>query len=130
MKFNLSYSWPYDPLGVISSMIIEQNSIPYTHISKSEIEYYANHNVWEENTLQEVEDKISSQIALESPRLKEKELKIPSESMSPTGSSFRPTKFKVFKRRKTMNVEEESSKIINLVDYTTIILSCEPVYSL
>lgn len=56
MKFKSSFSWTYDPLGVISSLRVEKNSSPYTHISKLEIKQYVNQEVCEEKTLQEVEE--------------------------------------------------------------------------
>jgi len=42
MKFKLSFNWSYDPLGVISSMRVEQKSTSYVHIANLEIEQYAN----------------------------------------------------------------------------------------
>lgn len=70
IKFKLSFSWPFESLGVISSIKIEHKLTPYTHILKSEIEQYANQDVWEENILQEVEENISIQTTLYAPILK------------------------------------------------------------
>lgn len=56
MKFKLSFSWPHDPLGIISNIRSEQNSKPYVHIEKPEIEKFLNREEWEENTLQETEE--------------------------------------------------------------------------
>ena len=42
MKFKLSFTWSYDPLGIISKLRVEQNSAPYTHTPKPEIEKYMN----------------------------------------------------------------------------------------
>jgi len=42
MMFKLSFTWSYDPLGVISSMWIAKKFAPYMHVAKPEIEQYAN----------------------------------------------------------------------------------------
>jgi len=42
MKFKLSFTWSYDPLGVISSMRIAKKFAPSMHVAKPEIEQYAN----------------------------------------------------------------------------------------
>ena len=72
MKFILSFNWTYDPLGVISSIRVEKKYSPYNHISKQKIEQYSNQEVWEEKNLLEVEEHVSSQIALELQDLKRK----------------------------------------------------------
>ena len=64
MKIKLSFSWSYDPLGVISSM---GKSIPYMHVARPEIEQFANRDEQIENTLQEIEEPVSSQTMLETP---------------------------------------------------------------
>lgn len=46
-------------------------------LAKPEIEQHVNQEEWEKNTLQEVEEQISSQTTLETSKLKEKELKRP-----------------------------------------------------
>jgi len=48
--------------------------------------------------------------------------------MSPIGSSHRKMEFKVFKRRKLMNVEEESSEVRNPKEHTTMVLSSDCMY--
>jgi len=38
MKFFVSFSWSYDPLGVISKLRVENNFTPYHHTARPEIE--------------------------------------------------------------------------------------------
>jgi len=52
MQFNLSFTWSYDPLGIISKLRIETKSTPYFHTPRPKIEKYKNQLEWVENTLQ------------------------------------------------------------------------------
>lgn len=56
MKSKTSFTWSYDPLGVISKLRFEQKSTPYPHTPRSEIEQYANQEEWTKTTLQEIEE--------------------------------------------------------------------------
>lgn len=51
----------------------------------------------------------------------EKELKGPRESVPLVGSKLHKSSFNVFKRRKTINIEEESSKAQTFEELTTIV---------
>jgi hypothetical protein len=42
MKFFLSFPWHYDPCGIISEMRVKNKNIPYIHVSRPEIEKFAN----------------------------------------------------------------------------------------
>ena len=53
MKFKLSFTWSYDPWGIISKLRVENKTNPYVHTSRLEIEKYVNQSKWVENTLQE-----------------------------------------------------------------------------
>jgi hypothetical protein len=55
MKFFVSFTWHYDPCGIISEMRIKNKNIPYVHISRPEVEKFANQTEWEPNTLVETE---------------------------------------------------------------------------
>jgi hypothetical protein len=57
MKFPLSFTWSYDPFGIISQLRTKHNTTPYVHTQTPEIERYMNQVEWEENTLQELEEK-------------------------------------------------------------------------
>jgi len=53
MKFGLSFTWSYDPMGVISKLRVENKFTTYHHTARLEIEKYKNQLEWKENTLQE-----------------------------------------------------------------------------
>jgi hypothetical protein len=55
MKFFMSFPWHYDPCGIISEMRVKNKNIPYVHVSRPEVEKFANQTAWEPNTLIEVE---------------------------------------------------------------------------
>jgi hypothetical protein len=57
MKFPLSFTWSYDPFGIISELRTKQKTTPYVHTQRPEVERYTNQAEWEENTLQEPEEK-------------------------------------------------------------------------
>jgi hypothetical protein len=57
MKFFMSFPWHYDPCGFISEMRVKNKNIPYVHVSRLEVEKFANETAWEPNTLIEVEQK-------------------------------------------------------------------------
>lgn len=58
-------------------MRVAHKSAPYVHMAKLEVEQHANKEELAENTLEEVEEPVSSQMTLETPRMIEKDLKIP-----------------------------------------------------
>jgi hypothetical protein len=58
MKFFMSFSWHYDPYGIILEMRVKNKNIPYVHVSKPEIEKFANQTVWVPDTLVEVEQQV------------------------------------------------------------------------
>ena len=50
-KFILSFTWSYDPLGIISKLRVENKTTPYTHTQRPAIERYMNQLTCVENTL-------------------------------------------------------------------------------
>ena len=60
MKFILSFTWSYDPLGIISKLRVETKTTPYTHTQRLETERNVNQLTWAVNTLQEAEEKLVS----------------------------------------------------------------------
>jgi len=56
MKFKLSFTWSYDPLGIISKLRVEQKSTPYAQTPRLEIEKYVNQEKWTKNTLHKDEE--------------------------------------------------------------------------
>jgi hypothetical protein len=55
MKFPTSFSWHYDPYGIISEMRLRNKTTPYAHEPRPEIEKFSNQTEWEPDTLEDVE---------------------------------------------------------------------------
>jgi hypothetical protein len=55
MKLFMSFTWHYDPCGIISEMRVKNKNIPYVHESRPEVKKFANTIEWEPNTLVEAE---------------------------------------------------------------------------
>ena len=51
MKFNIIFSWHYDPCGIIAETRLKNKISPYAHVPKPEIEKFMNQTEWEMNTL-------------------------------------------------------------------------------
>jgi hypothetical protein len=68
MKFFTSFTWHYDPYGIISEMRVKNKNVPYAHESKPEIEKFANQIEWELDTLMDVEQQgeVEKQVPLTS----------------------------------------------------------------
>jgi len=67
LSFELSFTWSYGPFVMISGLMVEQKTTPYTHTLQQEIEQYMNQYEWEENTMQEKEEKILSKMTSQTP---------------------------------------------------------------
>ena len=50
-KFPCSFTWKYDPQGILSAIRVKCKLHVYLHDPKPHIERYANKNEWEPNTL-------------------------------------------------------------------------------
>jgi hypothetical protein len=55
MKFQVNFTWHYDPHGIISDMRLKNKTGPYTHEPRPEVEKFANQTEWEPDTLEDVE---------------------------------------------------------------------------
>jgi hypothetical protein len=55
MKFFMSFTWHYDPYGIISEMRIKNKNISYVDESRPEVDKFSNQTGWEPNTLVEIE---------------------------------------------------------------------------
>jgi hypothetical protein len=113
MKFFTSFTWHYDPCGIISEMRMKNKNIPYAYEVKPEIEKFANQTVWVPDTLVEVEQQVSSTTAQPTTTplvLKEKR---PRQESSPPVTEVSSEEFQMHtKRPKTvsmlgMTVEQE-----------------------
>jgi len=60
MNFTHSFTWSYDPWGIISKKRVENKSTTYIHTQRLEIEKYMNQIEWMPNTLQEAEEQVIS----------------------------------------------------------------------
>ena len=72
MKFFMSFTWHYDSCGIILEMRVKNKNVPYAHVSKPEIDKFANQTVWVPDTLMDVEQQV------------EVEPQVPSISVPPT----------------------------------------------
>jgi hypothetical protein len=59
MNFTRSFTWNYDPFGVISKLGVKQKRTPYAHVHKHKVEKYMNQIDWKENTLLETKEQPS-----------------------------------------------------------------------
>jgi len=81
-KFGLSFTWSYDPMGVISKLRVENKFTAYHHTTRHEIEQYKNQLEWIENTLQEAEEQEVSTSNVQIPLAQEKTAKRGREEQS------------------------------------------------
>jgi hypothetical protein len=58
MEFPMSFTWHYDPCGIILEMRVKNKNAPYAHESKPKIEKFTNQTVWDPNTLMDVEQQV------------------------------------------------------------------------
>jgi hypothetical protein len=59
MGFTQSFTWTFDPFGVISELRVRQRSTPYAHIQNPEVEKYMNQTEWKDNTSLETKEQPS-----------------------------------------------------------------------
>jgi hypothetical protein len=64
MKFSTSFTWQYDPCGIIAEMRYKNKISPYSHILKPEIEKYVNQIEWEANTLEDTKQHKASSVTI------------------------------------------------------------------
>ena len=127
MQFNLSFTWSYDPLGIISRLRVETKSTPYFYTHRREIEKYKNQPEWVENTLQEADEQHVSSSIVQSPTMQEKTSKRSREEESPLGTDIFSERFKIMYRKKAklssrLSLSKDSEQ-------QTIITTNEPLVS-
>ena len=123
MQFELSFTWSYDPMGIISKLRVEQKTTPYAHTPRSEIEYYMNQEEWQENTLQEAEEKVFISKTSHTPIPHEKHAKRTRESASPSVLEFPKIEFIMYKKKKKKNPLEEPFQEESSHEQTTLVLA-------
>lgn len=122
MKFKLSFTWSYDPLGIIYKLKVEQKTTPYAHTPRPEIEQYMNQEEWQENTLQEVGEQVFISTTAQTPTPREKHAKRARERISPLVLEIQQSKFIMYKKKKN-NPLEEPSQEESSQEYITLVLS-------
>lgn len=60
MNFKHSFTWSYNPFGIISKLRVEQRYAPYSHTSRTKMDQFMNQEEWHENSLQEAEEMVLS----------------------------------------------------------------------
>lgn len=99
MNFPLSFTWSYDPFGVISKLRVEQKANPYVHTQREEVEKYMNQYACVLNTLQEAEEQVLSKTTLETPIPREKIDKRLREDDSPSVTKVSAKEFKIYTKK-------------------------------
>lgn len=101
MKFSLSFTWSYDPLGVISKLRVENKSTTYFHTFRPKIEKHKNQLEWTENTLQEAEEQWVSTSTVQTIVTQEKTKNRNKEEVSPSVTKISSEAFKIMYKKKT-----------------------------
>ena len=56
MNIQPSFTWSYDPFGIISTLRVELKATPYNHNPRLELEKFMNQEQWSEGTLTEADE--------------------------------------------------------------------------
>ena len=103
MNFPLIFTWSYDPFGIIFELRSKQKTILFVHTQRSEIEKYMNYAEWEENTLQEAEEKLVSMITSQTITPHKQSEKISRNEDSPSVTDVSTNDFQIY-RKKTKTI--------------------------
>jgi len=128
MKFAMSFTWHYDPCGIIFEMRVKNKNIPYVHESRPEVKKFANQTELEPNTLVEAEqqDSLTTVSQTTTPQvLKEK---MPRQDFSPRVTEVSSEEFQLHtKRPKTSSAPDSTGE--NEVPSTTVTKVDRPALS-
>lgn len=113
-KFGLSFTWSYDPMGVIFRLRVENKFTAYHHTSRHEITQYKNQSQWKENTFQKVEQQKVSTSKVQTPLVQEKTAKRGREEQSSPTIEASSQGFRVVCRKKRHRVCSKISATIQL----------------
>ena len=75
MKFTHSFTWSYDPMGIILKKRVQHKCTPYIHTPRPKIEKCMNQKEWVVDTLHEVEEKFISTSGIQTLAPQERETK-------------------------------------------------------
>jgi hypothetical protein len=103
MRFPLSFTWAYDPFGIISELRTKQKRTPYVHTQRPEVERYMNQAEWQENTLQEPEEQPISVTTSQTNTPQKKAEKRSRKEVSPSVTKVSTEDFQVYRKRDKTN---------------------------
>lgn len=58
MNLQLSFTWSYDPFGIILALRVQLKATPYNHTPRLELEKFINQEQWSEGTLLEADEQV------------------------------------------------------------------------
>jgi hypothetical protein len=99
MKFSTSFTWHYDPCGIIVEMRAKNKSSPYAHTLKPEIEKFVNQTEWEVNTLEDTEQQSHLTMISQTTTPQVPKEKRPRKDVSPSVTEVSTEDFQVYKKR-------------------------------
>jgi hypothetical protein len=109
MKFSLSFSWHYDPCGIIAETRSRNKISPYAHVPKPEIEKFMNQTEWEENTLLDTEQQPPPASISQTTTPQVPVEKRPRKEVSPSVTEVSAEDFQVYRKRpKTSHTPDRS----------------------
>ena len=60
MNLQPSFTWSYDPFGIISALRVKLKATPYNHTPRPELEKFMNQEQWSKGTLTESDEHVIS----------------------------------------------------------------------
>jgi hypothetical protein len=111
MKFSTSFTWHYDPCGIIAEMRSKNKISMYAHMLKTKIEKYVNQTEWEVNTLEDTEQQSPLTMISQTTTPHVPKEKRTRKEVSPSVIELSTEDFQVYtKRRKTTHATHRSGE--------------------
>ena len=101
MKFNASFSWHYEPCGIVTKKRLKIS--PYPHVPKPEVEKFMNQTEWEENTLLDTEQQPPPSSISHTTNPQVPVEKRPRKEVSPSVTKVFAEDFQVYRKRPKTN---------------------------
>jgi hypothetical protein len=99
MKFSTSFTWHYDPCGIIAEMRSKNKISLYAHTLKPEIEKYVNEKEWEVNNLEDIEQQSLLTMIPQTNTPQVPKEKRPRKDSSPSVTELSAEDFQVYTKR-------------------------------
>ena len=121
-KFQERFYWNYDPQGILSNIRVKCKLTPFFHVSRLEIEKYANQMEWIETTLidpstnTEKERQIDNSQAITVTELTETSNKRTRNEEGYTAETIAENKFKIIYNKKAKMTDAKKEKIIEIYE--------------